>query len=495
MKGSSSLLARAAALAWVCTFVLPADAVVHPVPFTTQMTKILFQFKNVVGTITNQVFTQGSTATFSWGTPAGVAQNPLQKQSSFQITGVTVPLNINAGDIFVMGNFQHNNMVISGSQDFTVDLVTNATFAYQAEQVSFKVNLRLIETINYPAHAGCVEGGVKPCPDKVVFNNNQPMTTTSVTPGGVTVQLTVLGFRQGGTISPTFSFLTNETKYTNVELVAKLEATGEDTGGGKDPHFFTWKKERFDFHGECDLVFLENPDFHHGLGMDIHMRTKLRRNWSFVERLAVRIGSDILEVQGGVDESLYWINGKQGPALPETIGIGVPPVELAATLGGFPMNYKRANAKQRVFKVFLDHDQIIEVRTYKDFVTVDIHNGSEEDFVNSRGLSGNYLTGHKLARDFTTVIEDPIQFGMEWQRRPDEPFLFSTMDNAPVQYPTQCILPSEFEDTQRRRRLGESTAKQAAAEKACAHVQDPEERDDCIFDVLLTDDMEMAGAY
>jgi hypothetical protein len=486
---TKSSAARVAALAWVC--LLPAaDAV-----FTTQMTSVYFQFKNVVGTISNQLFSAGSTATFHWGTPAGVANNPTREQSSFKVTAVTVPLHINAGDIFCIGTFRHNNRVIMDAQNFTIDLATDAKFAYQSEPVHFQVNLRLIETANYPSGGVCVEGGATPCPDKVVFNNNQQQTIVSFTPGGVKVTLTLMGWRVNGVYTPTFSFLTPEKDYEEVELVAKLEAEGEETGGGKDPHFFTWKKERFDFHGECDLVFLENPDFHHGLGMDIHMRTKMRRNWSFVDVLALRIGEDILEVKGGTDESLYWINGKQGPALPDTLGKGVPAIFLDETLGGFKIDYKRANAKQRVFKVFLDHDQIIEIRTYKEFVTVDIHNGLEKDFGKSRGLSGSYVTGHKLARDDATIVEDPIEYGMEWQRRPEEPLLFHSMDNAPVQYPNQCLLPSQFEATERRRRLGESATKVAQAEEACAHVVDPDEREECIFDVMLTDDIEMAGAY
>jgi hypothetical protein len=46
-----------------------------------------------------------------------------------------------------------------------------------------------------------------------------------------------------------------------------------------------------------------------------------------------------------------------------------------------------------------------------------------------------------------------------------------------------------------RRRLSESSVTELAAEKACAHWG--EGKDDCVFDVLTTGDLEMAvvGAY
>jgi hypothetical protein len=42
-----------------------------------------------------------------------------------------------------------------------------------------------------------------------------------------------------------------------------------------DPHFKTFGGEMYDFHGECDLVLLHNPEFNNNLGMDIHIRTKI----------------------------------------------------------------------------------------------------------------------------------------------------------------------------------------------------------------------------
>jgi hypothetical protein len=389
---------------------------------------------------------------------------------------------VSGGSFVLIGFLEYTN----GSNDqltFTTDIITQATFSYQGQAVSFVVQSPLSHSPDPPNN------------NLLSHNNNAPKSSAPVAVGGVNLILTVsLGYQRDGTVVPQNQHSVIPSGKTTILVIASLSEY-QTTGGGYDPHFFTWKKERYDFHGECELVFLENPDFNKELGMHIHMRTKLRRNWSFVDRLAVKVGEDVLEVKGGTDETLYWINGQKGPALPETLGNGIPPFELGEGLGGFPITYKRANSKQRVFKILLNQGQVIEIRTYKDFVTVNIQNAVEEDFLNSRGLSGNFVTGHKLARDGVTVVEDPIDFGMEWQRRPDEPQLFSTTEDAPVQFPLQCVLPSSFEGVQRRRRLSESATKQAEAEKACEKLQDPEERKECIFDVILTNDIEMAQAY
>ncbi|CAB9526735.1 expressed unknown protein [Seminavis robusta] len=71
-----------------------------------------------------------------------------------------------------------------------------------------------------------------------------------------------------------------------------------------DPHFamFGTSHRKYDFHGACDLVFLDNPDYNNGQGMKIHIRTKIVKWWSYVEQVVVQIGNDTLEVMGGVEQ-------------------------------------------------------------------------------------------------------------------------------------------------------------------------------------------------
>jgi hypothetical protein len=63
-----------------------------------------------------------------------------------------------------------------------------------------------------------------------------------------------------------------------------------------DPHFKTWSGETYDFHGICDLMLLHNPEFHDGLGMDIIVRSKQMKQFSFISTAVIRIGSETFEV-------------------------------------------------------------------------------------------------------------------------------------------------------------------------------------------------------
>jgi hypothetical protein len=266
-----------------------------------------------------------------------------------------------------------------------------------------------------------------------------------------------------------------------VKATPAQKPTNAPTKGWGDPHFVTWNGEKFDFHGECDLVFIQNPRFRQGLGLNIHMRTKMRRNWSFVDVAAIQIGNGILEVKGGQDER-YWINQKEYNAAPTGV------------IGGFKMRYQRANKKQRVFIIDLEHGQSIEIRTYKDFVGVTVHGATAADFGSSVGITGEFGSGRKLGRD-GREIKDVNDYGQDWQVQLSDGLLFRTLEGP--QFPLeQCRLPSTFEGTARRRRLGESSAKLEWARQACVDkIKNLEDLEACVFDVLLTDDIEIAGAF
>ena len=85
-------------------------------------------------------------------------------------------------------------------------------------------------------------------------------------------------------------------------------------GTSGDPHFRTWTGEMFDFHGGCDLVLVDTPDFANGLGFSIHIRTKIKTWWSYIESAVIRIGDSTLEVQGNSQDKpmQYWIDGCDG---------------------------------------------------------------------------------------------------------------------------------------------------------------------------------------
>jgi hypothetical protein len=245
-----------------------------------------------------------------------------------------------------------------------------------------------------------------------------------------------------------------------------------------DPHFKTWRGHHYDFHGECDLVLLHSPTFMSGLGLDVHIRTKIRRDMSYISSAALRIGKDVLEVES---QGVYYLNGALNADLP-------------AEFSGFEFLHMQPTDKQHVFEVHLGGRERVKVKTYKDFVSVLIEQGENKHFGDSAGLMGDFRMGHMIARDGKTVIEDANAFGQEWQVLDTELSLFQTI-RLP-QHPNVCTMPTPMQASQLRRRLSESSSiDELAAERACAHWG--EGKDDCVFDVLATGDLEMAmvGAY
>lgn len=249
------------------------------------------------------------------------------------------------------------------------------------------------------------------------------------------------------------------------------------TGNGSvlgDPHIKTWKGELYDFHGVCDLVMVQNPYFESGLGMDIHIRTKRTRGWSYIANAVLRIGEETLEIMGG-SEANYWINGVRGGELD--------------MLSGFEITHHVVHTHQREFRVKLNRKESVFFKTFKDMIMVNVENASTKNFGNSLGLLGSFGKGEKKARDNLTIIEDDNEFGQEWQVRANEAKLFHNLEGP--QAPKKCELPS----TQAlRRRLGESKLDMDDAKAACARV-DPKDFDICVFDVLATEDADIAGAY
>jgi hypothetical protein len=76
------------------------------------------------------------------------------------------------------------------------------------------------------------------------------------------------------------------------------------------------------------------------------------------------------------------------------------------------------------FEVHLAGRERIKVKTYKDFVSVLFEQAQQAHFADSEGLMGAFGTGHMIARDGKTVIEDANAFGQEWQVLDTEPTLF-----------------------------------------------------------------------
>jgi hypothetical protein len=213
--------------------------------------------------------------------------------------------------------------------------------------------------------------------------------------------------------------------------------------------------------------------------LDIHLRTKMVRYWSYIERAAIRIGNDILEVEGLPDFSLsYWINYEYQGELND--------------LAGFPVSINKNNDRYTINLASVFPGQKIEIKTYKEFVGVKIIGATKESFGNAVGITGDYQTGNTYARDGSTVLHDFNELGMEWQVLPSDGKLFHV--KASPQFPEKCYLPEDPRG-ERTRRLDESSVTERDAETACSGLSDDFDRKGCIYDILATQDLDMVGAY
>lgn len=219
--------------------------------------------------------------------------------------------------------------------------------------------------------------------------------------------------------------------------------------------------------GQCDLVLVNAPDFAEGLGLTVHFRTKARREYSYIESAAIKIGKEDIFELGSFGQ--YFVNG-------------ISNAEMPSTIAGFPITHDHKKEHLHVFTVDLDKHGSVILHVFKDLVGVKFKHSKVGDFATSVGLMGDFASGAHLARDMKTVLVDNTEFGQEWQVLPEEPQLFMT--KAPE---GKCVIP--LPKTETSRKLGEGVSKEAA-EEACAHVI--EAHDQCVYDVIATGDVDIA---
>ena len=269
-----------------------------------------------------------------------------------------------------------------------------------------------------------------------------------------------------------------------------------------DPHIKPFKAPAFSFHGQYDGVMMMSKEFADGSGLDVHIRTTRVDNphmsYSYISGTAVKIGTDILEVQ---DDGSIIVNGEDEflleDAEAETAG---------TTFAGYPITKTMKGTKRNIFvyDLALDvdgGDKSIEIRVNlkTGMIFVDVAGSFPKDTV---GLLGSPHHDALLARDGKTDLTgDWNTFGEEWQVQSDEPKLFQDKNRVP-QHPAGCIYESQQvkSNLRHRRRLmvdsagtgsdEEATAVEAA-EKACVRATG-EKKQFCIDDVMATGDLELA---
>ncbi|KAL3939446.1 MAG: hypothetical protein SGBAC_005828 [Bacillariaceae sp.] len=232
---------------------------------------------------------------------------------------------------------------------------------------------------------------------------------------------------------------------------------------------------------------MKDEVFAEGLGLNVHIRTKIVGYWSYIKTVAIKIGNDVLEIEGSADslyddKALYWINYAYQGKL--------------ENVGGFPVTLKQSAADERSYTIDFSSKykgQEICVQVYKEFVRIKF-NGKEDLFGNTVGLLGDYKTGNTYARDGVTDLHDDfVHLGDQWQVLPFERQLFRKA--AHPQFPELCWKPKDPRGA-RRRHLAESSISYGQAEVACFRVMsDPLSIKDCVNDILATQDLGMVRAY
>ncbi|CAB9501558.1 expressed unknown protein [Seminavis robusta] len=257
-----------------------------------------------------------------------------------------------------------------------------------------------------------------------------------------------------------------------------------------DPHVMSWSGEWFDYHGQCDLKLMHVPNFQGKDDLDVHVRTTGRYLYSYIETVAVRIGSETMEVSSWGE---YSINGVENAMIKSQGSTALRKSIAISQIGGYPIFHMQTNPKTHRFDIMITGSSNITMSILKDIVSVRVHNPTKADFGNVVGLSGDF-TGRLLARDGVTDLSGDINaLGQEWQVRDDEPMLFQAV-RAP-QYPAKCILPGMTK--KEARRLGEGIAEEDA-KVACDHLRDDAHAfANCIYDVTATNDLDqaMSGAF
>jgi len=245
-----------------------------------------------------------------------------------------------------------------------------------------------------------------------------------------------------------------------------------------DPHFRTLLDHRFSYHGECDLVLVHNQHLAAGADLRVHIRTEIRRSYSFVAGAAIQIGKEVFEIT----PQQYFFNGKVIRDLPTNFAgyemKSVNSLEWCA---------KRNCTDTDMMQLHLGEDGSIQVARFKGFLYVQV-SADEEGFQNSTGILGSTGRYGQFSRDGNRLLNDTI-FAEEWQVLDTEPKLFR--ENRYPQYPEPCISPPA---TDLRRIIDENADLYKVAVHACSFAV-AEDEDYCIYDVLATGDVDMAVPF
>ena len=223
--------------------------------------------------------------------------------------------------------------------------------------------------------------------------------------------------------------------------------------------------------------------------MRVHIRTKIETWWSYVSSAAVQIGEEVLEVTGGSQAEWLYINGIANEPLEDDVWFKVE-------FSGLILRFKQSG-QRREAHIYLGNGEKLFLKAYKEFVKVEMDAHGSKHYEGSLGLLGRFPDGKRVGHDGITFIEDVNEFGQAWQVKEEEPKLFSTYEGAGiVPASRQCLLPTDTKQmAQLRKRRLASGIPMEEAQKACAHLESAADRKACVFDVVSTQDVDMASVW
>jgi len=270
--------------------------------------------------------------------------------------------------------------------------------------------------------------------------------------------------------------------------LAEMEVFGAcgppvSVGAGGDPHIKLFSGASFDFHGHCDLLLLDSPAAANGAGVSIQVRSSpYKETFSYTSAAAIQIGDHVLTIGSNGQHAI--------DGVPQVVGkTGALVVDK---LHQHPVHSSASKKGRHVYKIHLkngpDHGrEEIDVREYKNWITIAIIHPTLANWEKSVGLLGRFPDGALLGRDGKTIHASYVDFGQDWQVAPGDSLL------GPGPFLDHSCAPLEAQVKLRRigRRLEESSITRAQAAKACEHWGNQIE--DCVNDVQISEDLEMAN--
>jgi len=250
-------------------------------------------------------------------------------------------------------------------------------------------------------------------------------------------------------------------------------------GGYGEPHFRMWNSaEWFDYHGECDLVLVDNPALSSGSSLKIHVRTKIQSWYSFIFQAAISIDDQVLEMKRNKQ---FWLNGKSLDEPPANFS-GYPMESLSDSIWCHAKHCEGAVIQ----KLDLGSDGHIVFTIWKGFIYV--HVSADSGFWDSVGILGRRDKPGMFARNGSQLFETQA-YAEDWQVRNYEKIF---MEDRYPQHPNPCIPPPSVHVS---RRMGHDTPLRRMAGDACSVISEDGPRQACIFDVWATGDFDLVSPY